>query len=70
MYQFQHKLKILKDHIKKWNKEAFNNIFHEKQALELKIKQHQSHVMINGYAEELRLQEKTLLQDFNQREKQ
>ena len=26
--------------------------------------------MINGYTEELRLQEKTLMQDFNQREKQ
>ena len=30
MYQFQHKLKILKGHIKKWNKESFRNIFHEK----------------------------------------
>ena len=49
MYQFQQKLKFLKGHIKKWNKESFNNIFHEKQTLEIKIKQHQSQVMINSY---------------------
>ena len=30
MYQFQYKLKILKGHIKKWNKESFGNIFQEK----------------------------------------
>ena len=70
MYQFQHNLKLLKGHINKWNKESFSNIFQEKQALETKIKQHQSQVMMNGHIEELRLQEKALLQDFNHREQQ
>ena len=61
MYQFQQKLKLLKGHINKWNKESFGNISHEKQTLEIKIKQHQSQVMISGYSEELRLQEEALL---------
>ena len=55
MYQFQQKIKLLKRHIKKWNKESFGNIFHEKQALENKIKLHQSQVMNNGYSEQLRI---------------
>ena len=29
MYQFQQKIKLLKGHIKKWNKESFGNIFQE-----------------------------------------
>ena len=69
MFQFQQKLKLLKDHIKKWNKESFGNIFQEKKALEIKIQQQQSQVMLNSYTKELRIQEKTLLKDFNQREK-
>ena len=70
MYQFQQKLKHLKEHIKKWNKDSFGNIFQEKQVLETKIQHLQSQVMLNGYTEDLRLQEKTLLQEFNQRERQ
>ena len=70
MFQFQQKLKILKDHIKKWNKESFSNILQEKKALEIKIQQHQSQVMLSGYTKELRLQEKTLLKEFNQRKRQ
>ena len=37
IYQFQQKLKHLKNYIKKWNKDSFGNIFQEKQVLETKI---------------------------------
>ena len=70
MYQFQQKLKHLKEHIKKWNKDSFGNIFQEKWVLETKIQHLQSQVILNGYTEDPRLQEKTLLQEFNQRERQ
>ena len=49
MYQFQQKIKLLKGHIKKWNKESFGNIFQEKQALESKIKLNQSQWMNYGF---------------------
>ena len=61
MYQFQQKLKFLKGNIKKWNKESFDNVFHEKQSLENKIKLNQSQVMNSRYSEELRIHEKLLL---------
>ena len=61
MYQFQQNLKHLKDHIKKWNKESFGNIFQENRVLEIKIQQLQSQVMLSGYTKELRLQENSLL---------
>ena len=70
MYQFQWKLNLLKGHIKKWNKESFGNILQEKQSLENKIKQNQSQVINSGYLEELRIQEKLLLQEFSHREQQ
>ena len=68
MYQFRQKLKLLKDNIKKWNKESFGNIFQDKQALECKMKLNQAQGMSMGFLEELRLQEKILLQEFTQRE--
>ena len=70
MYQFQQKLKLHKGHIKKWNKDSFDNIFQEKQSLENKIKLNKSQGMNSGFSEELRIQENLLLQEFGQREKQ
>ena len=68
MYQFKQKLKLLKDNIKKWNKESFGNIFQEKQALECKMQLNQAKGMSIGFSEELRIQEKILLQEYRQRE--
>ena len=34
MYQFQHKLKYIKEKIKKWNQEVFENILHAKKQIE------------------------------------
>ena len=70
MYQFQQKLKLLKGHIKKWNKESFENIFQAKHNLENKIKLNQSQGMNSGFSKELRIKEKLLLQEVSQREQQ
>ena len=70
MFQFQQKIKLLKGHIKKSNKESFGNIFQAKQSLENKIKLNQSQGMNSRLSEELRIQEKLLLQEFSQREQQ
>ena len=70
MHQFKQKLILLKGHIKKWNKESFCNIFQAKQALERKIKLNQSQGMNSRFSEELRIQEKLLIQEFSQREQQ
>ena len=53
MYQFQQKIKLLKNNIKKWNKESFGNIFQEKQALEFKMQANQVQGMSMGFSEEL-----------------
>ena len=39
MHQFQQKLKLLKNNIKKWNKESFGNIFQAKKELDSKIQE-------------------------------
>ena len=68
MYQFQQKLKLLKVNIKKWNKEYFGKIFQAKQVLECKMQLNQAQGMSMGFSEELRIQEKCLLQEFSQQE--
>ena len=65
MYQFQQKFKLLKVNIKKWNKESFGNIFQAEQALEGKMQQNQAQGMSMGFLEDLRIQEKILLQEFS-----
>ena len=70
MFQFQQKLKLLKDSIKKWNKESFGNIFQAKQALECKMQTNQDQGMSMGFSEELQIQEKSLLQEFSRQEQQ
>ena len=50
MYQFQQKLKLLKDSIKKLNNESFGNIFQSKQVLECKIQLNQDQGMSMGFS--------------------
>ena len=50
MYQCQRKLKALKDKIKKWNKEEFDNIFEDKSHLEERIEHIQRKEMKEGYS--------------------
>ena len=70
MYQVQQKLKILKTKIKKWNKKYFGNIFKEKAELEGKIKEVQMKGIQNAFTMDIREQERTLIQEFSQREHQ
>ena len=70
MYQFQKKLKLLKSKIKKWNKDSFGNIFQSKQELDRKIKEVQIQGMQSSFSDEIRAQEKLLIQEFSLREKQ
>ena len=53
MFVFQHKLKHIKECVKKWNKESFGNIFQEKKRLEQQIEEIQIKAMSEGYSEEV-----------------
>ena len=58
MYQFQHKLKSLKNKIHTWNEEEFDNIFEDKKSLMEQLEEIQRVGMNEGYDEELRRMEK------------
>ena len=68
MYQFQQKIKLLKDNIEKLNNESFGNIFQSKQVLECKTQLNKDQGMSMGFSEELKIQEKILLQEFIEQE--
>ena len=53
MFVFQQKLKHIKECVKKWNKESFGNIFHEKKRLEQQIEEIKIKSMSEGYSEEM-----------------
>ena len=53
MYQFQQKLKLLKNKIKKWNKESFGNIVQAKKELDSKIQEVQIKGMHSGFSDEI-----------------
>ena len=61
MYRFQQKLKALKARIHTWNKEDFGSIFQDKKKLLEDIKSTHKKGMEEGWDEELREQEKDLL---------
>ena len=58
MYQFQQNLKLLKNKIKKWNKESFGNNFQAKKELDSKIQEVQIKGMQSGFSDEICMQEK------------
>ena len=58
MYQYQQNLKLLKNKIKKWNKESFGNIFQAKKELDRKIQEVQIKRMQSSFSDEIRTQEK------------
>ena len=69
MYVFQQKLKIVKECIKKWNRESFGHITQEKWKLEQQLEDIQTKTMKEGYTEEEINAEKTFMQELMQREK-
>ena len=70
MYQSQHKLKLIKNTIKVWNKESFGNIFKDNKKLEDRLKEIQKKGMQEGYDEELCKEEEILIAQVDQRDKQ
>ena len=69
MYQFQQKLKSLKARICTWNREDFGNIFQEKKKLIEDIKLIHRRGMEEGWDDELREQEKDLMNHLEARER-
>jgi len=49
MYCFQQKLKHFKQHVRKWNKEVFKNIFRERKLLEKKLEALQAQIIQTGH---------------------
>ena len=70
MYQFQQKLKALKARIRTWNKEDFGNIFQDKKKLMKDIEHTHRKGMEEGWDEDLREQEKNMLNHLEVRERQ
>ena len=65
MYCFQQCLKILKNHIKDWNKKVFGHILEDKKRLEAEMNSIQLQAIHNGYTEDLKKQETALQQQLN-----
>jgi len=61
MYQFQQKLKFIKEKVKQWNKESFGNIFQEKRTLEKAIEDIQAIIMESRYTEDLKSSKGSIL---------
>jgi len=70
MYQFQHKLKYIKEKIKKWNQEVFRNILQAKKQIEKQLEEIQSISMAGDLTEDIREKERILLLELNKTEKQ
>eukprot|EP00253_Pinus_taeda_P020287 PITA_20287 len=60
MFQFQKKIKYLKQALKTWNRTQFGNIFDERKVLEQQMNTLQQCIISEGRKEEYALQEKTL----------
>ena len=69
MYVFQQKLKYMKERLKTWNRESFGNITLEKQKLEPQLEDLQTRTMKEGYSEEEKNVEQTIMRDLIRREK-
>ena len=64
MYGLQQNLKYIKENLKKWNKESFENVILEKQKLEIQIEELQTRMMEEGYIENTKSREQELLQEM------
>ena len=70
MYRMQSKLKLLKAHLKQWNKHTFGNIFTCKANLEQELEQLQQCIILEGRNEQDNQQEILLLSKIEERAKQ
>ena len=69
MYNFQQNLKGLKAKIKKWNKQEFGNIFHEKRRLEVYLQEIQAIGTNEGYSMASKEEDQILEVKLEEREK-
>jgi len=67
MFNFQKKLRSIKDKIKEWNKTVFGNIFKEKTLIEGKLEQIHKDWATGNSNEESTAQEKSLTQQWHDR---
>jgi hypothetical protein len=70
MYCFQQKLKHFKQHVRKWNKEVFGNIFQERKLLEQKLENLQAQFIQAGYTITQQQEENELKRKLEERHKQ
>jgi len=70
MYQFQQKLKNLKQKLKSWNKHTFGSIFDSQKQLMEEMEEIQCRIREQGHTEELRSQELKVNQQIAERKRQ
>ena len=70
MYQFQQKLRFLKNHLKRWNRETFGNIFTVQQELTKELAELQQKIIIKGHTKETLDQERRIHNQLEERRKQ
>lgn len=70
MYQFQHKLRFLKNQLKIWNRDTFGNIFKAQQELNQELVNLQQKIMTEGHTETTLDQERLLHSQLEERRKQ
>lgn len=68
MFQFQQKLKYLKQVLKSWNRTQFGNIFDQRKALEQQMNTLQQCIISEGRTEDYALQEQALLTQIETRQ--
>jgi len=70
MFQFQQKLKNLKQVLKIWNQTQFGNIFEHRKKLEQQMCSLQQNIILEGRTKELAQQEQTLWTENEARKQQ
>jgi len=70
MYQFQQKLRFLKCHLKRWNRETFGNIFKEQQKLTQDLEILHQKIISEGHTEATLEQERLIHSQLENRRKQ
>jgi hypothetical protein len=67
MYRFQQKLKNFKQHLKKWNKNVFGNIFQAQKSLEKHMEDIKKKLITKGNSEALHAKEQLVKQQLEER---
>eukprot|EP00253_Pinus_taeda_P021095 PITA_21095 len=70
MYQFQQKLRYLKGHLKRWNRETFGDIFKAQQSLNLELTDLHQKIITEGHIEGTLEQERCIHSQIQDRQKQ